>query len=123
MNERLKELRAYLDLSMRAFASRLGMTSGAISLLENGQRNLSSQFITSVCREYGCSEHWLRTGEGEMFEPIEREDEIARIADQMLHEVEPSIRNGMHRIVADMTEEELKLFFDCAKRLVDDMGE
>lgn len=123
MNERIKCLRKALGLTQSEFGERLNLSSNYISLVESGRNPVSDKLIFNILKTYHANESWLRTGEGEMFEPIEREDEIARIADQMLHEVEPSIRNGMHRIVADMTEEELKLFFDCAKRLVDDMDE
>lgn len=123
MNERIRMLRKHLGMNQSEFAEFLGVSVSNIQSYETGRRAPSDAFIQLLTAKCHTSESWLRTGEGDMFEPIEREDEIARIADQMLHEVEPSIRNGMHRIVADMTEEELKLFFDCAKRLVDDMDE
>ena len=43
MNTRLKEIRENEKLSTRAFASRIGMSNGSISLLETGQRNMTDQ--------------------------------------------------------------------------------
>ena len=36
--------------------------------IENGVNGTTDQTIRSICREFGVSEQWLRTGEGEMFE-------------------------------------------------------
>lgn len=38
-------------------------------MLESGKNNPSEQTILSICREFSVNEHWLRTGEGEMFLP------------------------------------------------------
>lgn len=71
MNERLKAVRLTLNLSQEEFGSNIGIKSRAhISSLENGTRNITDRIISDVCREYGANEHWLRTGEGEMFESV-----------------------------------------------------
>ena len=36
--------------------------------IENGVNGTTDQTIRSICREFGVSEQWLRTGEGDMFE-------------------------------------------------------
>ena len=66
MNERLKGARKALGFNQTDFGKRLGVTPGAISHLESGKNKLTEQLITSVCREFGINEAWLRTGEGEM---------------------------------------------------------
>lgn len=67
MNERLKEIRKQLKLSQEAFGKQMGMTGGAISLLEHGNRNLTDQAMTAICRTYNVNRDWLETGDGEMF--------------------------------------------------------
>jgi len=67
MNERLSEARKKIGITQVELGKRLGMTSGAISLLESGGRNMTNLFIISVCRELGIAEEWLRTGNGNMF--------------------------------------------------------
>ena len=67
MNERLKDLRKTLNLSQDAFGERIGMSGGAISLLEKGKRNVTEQVVKSICREYSVDYMWLTTGDGEMF--------------------------------------------------------
>lgn len=69
MNERTKELRKNLGLTLEEFGKRLGVTKSAISNIENGNRNLTDLMIVSICREFDVSEEWLRFGTGEMFIP------------------------------------------------------
>lgn len=68
MNERIKELRDVLGITLEEFGNRLGVTRTAISRLERGNRGVTDQMAISICREFGVNETWLRTGEGEMFE-------------------------------------------------------
>ena len=68
LGERIKKVRKDLDLTQQAFADRLGMKRNSIAQVEMG-RNTSDQTIISICREFGISETWLRTGAGEMKAP------------------------------------------------------
>lgn len=68
MKTRIHAVRAQADLTMAEFAKRIGMTTSSISLFESGKATPSDRTILSICREFGVNEHWLRTGEGEMFE-------------------------------------------------------
>ena len=70
MNERLRYLRKFLELSQEDFATKLGITGGGISKLEKGERNFTEQMIRSICREFNVDYIWLTTGEGEMFTNI-----------------------------------------------------
>lgn len=68
MNTRIKELRTALHLTLEGFGERIGVTRAAVSKWENGDRGIADSMVVSICREFGVNEHWLRTGEGEMFE-------------------------------------------------------
>lgn len=82
MNERLKDLRKSLNLSQDAFGKRIGMSGGAISLLEKGKRNVTEQVIKSICREYSVDYMWLTTGDGEMF--VESDDDFMEKIDRIM---------------------------------------
>lgn len=73
MNERIRELRETLKKSQDEFAKELELSRNYISLVENGQRNLSSQSIKLLCSIHNVNEEWLRTGNGEMFIPKSKE--------------------------------------------------
>ena len=68
IDERIKILRKEKCLSMEDFGAIIGMGKSAVSRIENGVNGTTDQTIRSICREFGVSEQWLRTGEGEMFE-------------------------------------------------------
>lgn len=70
MNERLKQLRKALGLTLEKFGERLGVTKTTISRLENGERNITEQMFTSICREFNVTPEWLRSGQGEIFHKI-----------------------------------------------------
>lgn len=67
MNERLKKLRKYLNLSQKLFAEKIGITDSGLSNLESGKRNLTEQTIISICREFNVNRAWLVEGVGDMF--------------------------------------------------------
>ena len=66
-NERIKELRKSLKLSQEEFGDAIGLTKSSISNVEKGVRNVTEQHIKLITIAYNVNEHWLRTGEGEMF--------------------------------------------------------
>lgn len=65
--------------TLEKFGQRLGITKGALSAIENGKRGVTEQMRKAVCREFNVNEHWLRTGEGEMYAP-QPEDELRALA-------------------------------------------
>ena len=79
MNERIKELRKALGLTLEKFGAKLGVTKTAISNIENGNRGLTDQMFLSICREYNVNPGWLETGNGPMFreDPNENDYMIA----------------------------------------------
>lgn len=86
MNKRIRELRETLKKSQDEFAKELELSRNYISLVENGQRNLSSQSIKLLCSIHNVNEEWLRTGNGEMFQPITKNDEISKLFGEVLKE-------------------------------------
>lgn len=79
MNERVKELRKALGLTLDKFGARLGVGKTAISKIEKGENNLTDQMFLSICREYNANPGWLETGNGPMFrdDPVENDYMLA----------------------------------------------
>lgn len=82
MNERIKELRKSLGLTLEKFGERLGVSRAALSNIENGNRSVTDQMFKSVCREFSVNEEWLRDGTGEMF--LLPDDETAALVSEIL---------------------------------------
>lgn len=84
MNERLKKLRSYLGITQQVFADKLQIPRNNIAGYETGKRSPSDAVISLICREFNVNETWLRTGEGEMFNPVPEEDEVASYVAELL---------------------------------------
>lgn len=65
--ERMKLLGRELGMNQADFAAPLGLKQSTIGNYESGSRGVSDATILAICREYGVSEQWLRTGDGEIF--------------------------------------------------------
>ena len=115
--ERIKELRKYLDLTMEKFGERLGVGKTAISKLENNERNLTDQMAISICREFNVNETWLRTGEGDMFEPLSRSETIAQFAGELMKDEDDSFRRRLIEALAQLDEKEWETLEEIAKSL------
>lgn len=86
MNERIKELRKELGLTLEKFGNRLGVSKVAISRLENGINNVTDQMFKSICREFNVNPEWLRDGTGDMF--LIPEDETAALVSDLLEDAD-----------------------------------
>ena len=85
MHERIKKLRKALALTQQEFAEKIGSVQNTITGYETGRRAPSGQVIALICREFNVNEVWLRTGEGEMFTQLSRDEEIARFFGSILN--------------------------------------
>lgn len=68
INDRIRELRKSKGLTMEQFGDVIGLTKATVSRLESGAVSATEQTVKSICREFGVSEAWLRTGEGPMLD-------------------------------------------------------
>lgn len=75
MNERIKALRKHLKISQDLFGRRIGISGASVSRLESGENEPSPQTVAFICKEFGVSEEWLRSGDGDMFQASSSEAE------------------------------------------------
>lgn len=117
LNERIKKLRRNLDLTQQEFADRIGIKRGAIANYEIGRNTPADSVVSLICREFNVSEEWLRTGEGDMFLPADRNADIARLTKQLLNEESDSFKNRLISILSNLTVEEWKFLEEKAREL------
>lgn len=82
INERIAEVVETSGLKKTVFAEKLGISQPYLSQLCSGHekaRNPSDRTISDICRVFGVSETWLRTGEGEMRLNLDRTEELKTI--------------------------------------------
>lgn len=72
MNTKIKEIRKSLKLSQQDFASKIGLQQTSLSDIENGKIIVTERTIILVCSVFNVNEQWLRYGEGEMFNNLEK---------------------------------------------------
>ena len=82
MNTRIKKLRRELDMTQEKFGAEIGVKGNTVAQWESGRNDPPDSAIVSICREFHANEHWLRTGEGEMFNRTSRSEEIVQFAVQ-----------------------------------------
>lgn len=119
LNERLRKLRKTLDLTQQTFADRIGIARGNIGSYEVGKSNLSDAVISLICREFNVNEHWLRTGEGEMFIELTKEEEIATFIGEVLRDEDDSFKKRLVSGLAALDEtgwEVLENFLNSIQR-------
>lgn len=105
MSNRIKEIRTSLGLSQQEFADRIGVKRGAIANYEIGRNEPIDAVITLICREFGVSEHWLRTGEGEMFVQISRDEEVMAFVGDVMRGEEDNFRRRFLLALSRLPEE------------------
>ena len=84
VNQRIRELRRELGISQVVFAARIGMTRGAITNIELNKLEPKELLIPLICKEFGCNEIWIRTGEGTMFRERSWQEEVAKYVGEVL---------------------------------------
>lgn len=112
MKDRLKKLRKTLDLTQQAFADRIGMKQNTIAQYEMGRTIPSDAIIFSICREFNVNENWLRTGEGDMFMELSRDEQIEEFIGNLLQGEEDSFKRRLISGLAALNENGWKVLED-----------
>lgn len=102
--ERVKEIRTALSLTLEKFGENLGVGKTAISKIEKNERSLTDQMAKSICREYNVNENWLRTGEGDMFIKMTRNNEISQFVGQLMTTEDDSFKKRLISALAALDE-------------------
>lgn len=118
MNERIKAVRKDAGLTQEKFGNRIGITGVSCCLLESGKNKPSDQTILSICREFGVSEEWLRTGEGEMHCEVPEAEKLAAFIGDISLNKSDEFKRRMVCILADLDEEDWKLLEKLAEKIV-----
>lgn len=115
-NERVKEIRKTLGLTLEKFGERIGVARGSMSNIENGNRNLTEQMTKSICREFSVDYMWLTTGEGEMFIDTDY-DFIERIDRIMAGEDEA--RKNLFKFMLELSDEDIAALDRLMKKAIE----
>jgi transcriptional regulator with XRE-family HTH domain len=105
-NERIRAIRSALDMTMEAFGKRIGVSRAAISNIENGNRGITNQLATSICREYNVNPDYLSGSSDEMFLAMSKEEEIAAFLGDILRDKDETFKKRFVAALARLTDED-----------------
>ena len=98
MNERIAIIRKKEGMTQEAFAKEMGISKNYMNLIENNKKNPGDRLISDICRRFNVNEEWLRTGEGEMFNPVPNDDDVSALVLELLEDED----DAFHAMVIKM---------------------
>lgn len=105
MNERITEIRNFLNLSQKDFAEKIGLKQGSLSDLETGRANITDRIILLICSQFNVNEEWLRFGNGQMFQKDKKQNEFFEIFDN----INPVLQDFLIQVAKDLLDAQKKL--------------
>lgn len=123
MNERLKKLRKELGLTMEAFGQTIGIGKSTISMIESDNASLTDRNINIICEKFHVNEEWLRTGEGDMFIRLSRDEEIAAFVGSVQFEADDSFKKRFIAMLSALDTEDWKVLEKMAMKIYEERKE
>ena len=123
MNSRIKQIRTLHNITQQEAADRLGIPRSNIAGYEKGVRTPSDAVVALICREFGVNESWLRTGEGDMLQPVDRNEEIAAFMGDVMRGESPDFRRRLIAVLAKLDASEWALLEKMALKLAEESKE
>lgn len=120
MNNRIKEVREHFKLTQTEFGERLGVSRDVIGNIEYNRLKNPKQkepIIKLICSTFGVNEIWLRTGEGEMFQAMTENEELAAYLGDVMHDEPESFRRRLTLEMKNWTPEIWQMLEEICKRL------
>lgn len=117
INSRIAAVINASGLTKTAFAERLKVSQQHISRLAK-DGTPSDRTTVDICREFGVSEHWLRTGEGEMFVRLSREEEITKFLMTVIRDPDSEFQRQLLATMAKLEPAQWKLMEQMLNNLI-----
>lgn len=80
MGQRVSIIIDHFGVKKVQFADAVGIHQAYISQIISDKKVPSDRVINDICEAYNISEHWLRTGEGDMLQPKSERDLPAELS-------------------------------------------
>lgn len=106
IGERIVAILDALGLKKIDMARRLKISSPSVTTMCNGKTKPSGQTITMICNEFNVNEHWLRTGEGEMFIKQSRNEQISAFVQNAMSSESDNFKKRFISMLAQLDEHE-----------------
>jgi transcriptional regulator with XRE-family HTH domain len=117
-NTRITLLRKELNLSQTAFGERLGLSRGVIKNIDEHNAPVKPLLLQQICKEYNVNREWLETGEGEMFNPVDLDVELAGYFGSVLADEQGSFRKDFLTALSKLPPEGWELLEEFIENLI-----
>jgi len=118
IGERIKAVRTDKKLTLEKFGEKIGIKKSSLSQIENGKVNVTDRVIKSICREFNVNEHWLLTGEGDMFLRLSRNDEIAAYVARIMKDEDAYYQQKMLAFLTKLSPEMVQKLIEVAEDIL-----
>lgn len=103
------------------FAEKLNISQSFVSRLASGEKEPSDRTIADICREFDVNEYWLRTGQGDPYIQLSRDEELAQFFGEVMKGEDPDFRRRLLSVMSRLTTDEWALLEQMAWKLVDEL--
>ena len=119
INMRFKELRNKCNKSQEEWGKILGITKSGVSDIERGRRNVTEQHLIMLenWSERAINIEWIRTGIGNMFKELNRQQEIAKLSADLFKTEEDSFKSRLIMALAELDDNEWRMLEKLAQIL------
>lgn len=95
LGERLKAAIKESKRQAKDIAEELGITATYLSNICTNRMTPSDRLITDICRLLGINKRWLITGKGDMHDPEDRLQTIAKLTTDIIEDSEEGFRSRL----------------------------
>lgn len=114
---RIRQVRKADSLTLTEFGNKIGITAASVSAFELGKTNPSDQTIRSICREFKVNDIWLRSGDGDMFQAMNEDEELSDYLGDVMHDEPDSFLRRLTLEMKNWTPEVWHMLEEICKRL------
>lgn len=119
INQRIRELRTSLGMTQDTFGAAVAMSRSVVKNFEYNKTEPSDMQISLICKTYNVNENWLRTGKGEMFNPMSTDDKIIDAFGRLAAVADDSFVKQFAAALAELTPDEWELVEKFARKVVE----
>lgn len=117
LNDRISLLIVTLNIKKTAFAERLNVSQAFVSQLCSGTKQPSDRTISDICREFNVSEKWLKSGEGEMFISLTKNQIITDFMGDLIIDEDESFKRRLIEALAKLNPEDWEVLERLAESI------
>lgn len=121
MADRISKVIRDKEKTKTAFSDRINVSQAFVSQMCSGLKVPSDRTIADICREFNVNEDWLRTGRGDPYIQLSRDEELAQFFGDVMKGEDPDFRRRLLSVMSRLTTDEWALLERMAWKLVDEL--